>query len=66
MAAIIASGIVADRMGRRTLLGLTAGAIAAFSGFAPLIAKLESPPMLPCSMRCFVTPIRIARLSRAE
>jgi MFS family permease len=35
VAAIIASGIISDRVGRRTLLGVTAGAIAAFSGFAP-------------------------------
>ncbi len=33
--AIIASGKLADRIGRRTLLTITAGAIAAFSGFAP-------------------------------
>jgi len=33
--AIVVSGVVADRVGRRTLLGVTAGAIAAFSGFAP-------------------------------
>ncbi|SEH18870.1 Predicted arabinose efflux permease, MFS family [Sphingopyxis sp. YR583] len=33
--AIVASGILADRIGRRTLLGATAAAIAAFSGFAP-------------------------------
>jgi len=33
--AIIASGLLADRFGRRTLLGVTAAAIAAFSGFAP-------------------------------
>lgn len=33
--AIIASGYLADRVGRRTLLGFTAAAIAAFSGFAP-------------------------------
>ncbi|MEI9981987.1 MAG: hypothetical protein WDN69_01495 [Aliidongia sp.] len=32
---IVASGPVADRVGRRTLLAVTAGAIAAFSGFAP-------------------------------
>ena len=32
---IIASGYFADRVGRRTLLGATAAAIAAFSGFAP-------------------------------
>jgi len=33
--AIIASGLLADRFGRRTVLGATAAAIAAFSGFAP-------------------------------
>lgn len=33
--AIIVSGLLADRLGRRTLLGYTAGAIAVFSGFAP-------------------------------
>ena len=33
--AIVVSGILADRIGRRTLLGATAAAIAAFSGFAP-------------------------------
>jgi MFS family permease len=33
--AIIASGLVADRIGRRALLAVTAAAIAAFSGFAP-------------------------------
>lgn len=33
--AIILSGTLADRVGRRTILGVTAGAIAAFSGFAP-------------------------------
>ncbi|MGL4285189.1 MAG: MFS transporter [Phreatobacter sp.] len=35
VAAIIASGPIADRFGRRTLLGASAVAIAAFSGFAP-------------------------------
>jgi MFS family permease len=35
VAAIIASGPIADRVGRRTLLGASAAAIAAFSGFAP-------------------------------
>lgn len=35
IAAIIASGWLADRVGRRTLLAGTAAAIAAFSGFAP-------------------------------
>lgn len=34
-AAIIVSGIIADKFGRRTLLIVTAGCIAAFSGFAP-------------------------------
>lgn len=33
--AIIASGVLADRYGRRVLLSISAGAIAAFSGFAP-------------------------------
>jgi len=32
---IVASGYLADRVGRRTVLGATAAAIAAFSGFAP-------------------------------
>lgn len=35
MGAIVISGLVADRVGRRTLLGFSAAAIAAFSGFAP-------------------------------
>ncbi|MGC4029753.1 MAG: MFS transporter [Steroidobacteraceae bacterium] len=35
VAAIVASGRAADRIGRRMLLALTAVAIAAFSGFAP-------------------------------
>ena len=35
VAAIVASGIIADRVGRSRMLGVTAGAIAAFSGFAP-------------------------------
>jgi len=33
--AIVISGVLADLYGRRMLLGATAGAIAAFSGFAP-------------------------------
>jgi MFS family permease len=33
--AIVASGPIADRVGRRTLLGASAATIAAFSGFAP-------------------------------
>ena len=35
IASIIVSGVLADRFGRRLLLGATAGAIAAYSGFAP-------------------------------
>lgn len=35
VASIVASGLLADRFGRRTLLAGTAAAIAAFSGFAP-------------------------------
>ena len=43
IAAIIASGVLGDRIGRRTLLAATAAAIAAFSGFAPqLLASGES------------------------
>ena len=33
--AVICSGLLADRMGRRTVLGATAAGIAVFSGFAP-------------------------------
>lgn len=33
--AIIASGVLANRVGRRTVLGVSAAAIAVFSGFAP-------------------------------
>lgn len=33
--AIIASGLIADRVGRRSLLAVSAAAIAVFSGFAP-------------------------------
>ena len=35
VAAIVASGFIADRVGRRTLLAVSAVAIAVFSGFAP-------------------------------
>jgi MFS family permease len=35
MLAIVISGYLADRFGRRAVLGATAAAIAAFSGFAP-------------------------------
>ena len=34
-AAVIASGVIADRIGRRYLLGASAAGIAVFSGFAP-------------------------------
>ncbi len=33
--AVMLSGLIADRVGRRTLLGLSAAAIGAYSGFAP-------------------------------
>jgi len=33
--AIVASGLIADRVGRRSLLGYSAAAIAVYSGFAP-------------------------------
>jgi len=42
-AAIVASGIIADRVGRRVLLGASAVAIAAFSGFAPQL--LDAGPV---------------------
>ena len=35
VAAIVASGLLADRIGRRSVLGYTAAGIAVFSGFAP-------------------------------
>jgi MFS family permease len=38
-AAIVASGLIADHIGRRTLLGLSAAMIAAFSGFAPQLLR---------------------------
>jgi MFS family permease len=37
--AIVISGILADRIGRRSLLGYTAAAIAAYSGFAPQLLE---------------------------
>jgi MFS family permease len=37
LVAIIASGYLADRLGRRTVLGATAAAIAVFSAFAPTL-----------------------------
>jgi len=40
VAAIVASGPIADRVGRRPLLGASAVAIAAFSGFAPQLLDL--------------------------
>ena len=43
VAAIVASGYLADRVGRRYLLGVSAAAIAVFSGFAPqLLAAGET------------------------
>lgn len=43
LVAIIISGVLADRLGRRTVLGATAAAIAVFSAFAPtLLASGES------------------------
>lgn len=36
---IIASGLIADRLGRRTTLGALAASIAAFSGFAPTLLQ---------------------------
>jgi MFS family permease len=43
VAAIVASGLIANRTGRRTLLALTAAAIAAFSGFAPQLLNGGEP-----------------------
>lgn len=37
--AILASGIIADRVGRRAVLGVSAALIAAYSGFAPQLLK---------------------------
>ena len=42
LVAIIVSGMLADRIGRRSLLGYTAGGIAAFSGFAPQLLNAGS------------------------
>lgn len=42
VAAIVASGLLADRIGRRSLLAYTAAAIAAFSGFAPQLLDAGS------------------------
>lgn len=39
IASIIASGWLADRIGRRSVLGYTAAAIAVFSGFAPQLLR---------------------------
>lgn len=38
--AIVASGLIADRVGRRSLLGFSAAAIAVYSGFAPQLLNL--------------------------
>lgn len=40
IAAIVVSGLLADRLGRRSVLGYTAVGIAAFSGFAPQFLAL--------------------------
>lgn len=40
--AIVASGMLADKIGRRSLLGYTAAAIAMFSGFAPQLLDAGS------------------------
>jgi MFS family permease len=42
VAAIIASGPLADRLGRRSVLGYTAAGIAIFSGFAPQLLNAGS------------------------
>lgn len=39
IASIVASGWLADRIGRRSVLGYTAAAIAVFSGFAPQLLR---------------------------
>ncbi|MBI0476911.1 MFS transporter [Sphingomonas sp. MA1305] len=39
LASTVASGMLADRIGRRSVLGYTAAAIAAFSGFAPQLLR---------------------------
>ncbi len=40
VAAIVASGLIADRVGRRSLLGFSAAGIAVYSGFAPQLLNL--------------------------
>ena len=42
LAAIVFSGLLADRIGRRSVLGYTAAGIAAFSGFAPQLLSAGS------------------------
>ena len=42
LGAIVISGLLADRIGRRSVLGYTAAAIAMFSGFAPQLLKAGS------------------------
>ncbi len=37
--AMLASGLIADRIGRRSVLGISAGLIAAYSGFAPQLLR---------------------------
>ena len=42
LGAIVVSGLLADRIGRRSVLGYTAAGIAAFSGFAPQLLAAGS------------------------
>ena len=41
--AILASGMLADRIGRRLVLGISAGLIGAYSGFAPQLLDAGAP-----------------------
>ena len=43
LGAIVVSGLLADRIGRRSVLGYTAAGIAAFSGFAPQLLSGGRP-----------------------
>lgn len=52
--AIVVSGLVADRTGRRSLLGYTAAAIAVFSGFAPQLLDAGVPGQVTYMLAGFV------------
>ena len=52
--AIIASGALADRFGRRNVLGFTAAAIAVFSGFAPQLLDAGETGEAIFMLVCFV------------